>query len=101
MLKKRALSASRDMLIDSSYDVYYYTNTKYLETGYADTQLKWPYWVRPYYYSTTEFQEMTNWLIETMGNCNWFTENARWVGSDQKYWFRDERDRIMFILKWS
>jgi hypothetical protein len=44
---------------------------------------------------------MNKWLLDTMGQNNWFTENARWVGSNQKYWFREEADRTWFILRWS
>jgi len=40
-------------------------------------------------------------MLNTMGDNNWLTENARWVGSNQKYWFRDEADRTFFILRWS
>lgn len=101
MLKKRAMAASRDILIDSFFDVYEYNSMKRLETGYADNQPKWPYWVRPCNYNEQEWYDMDEWLIDTMGDNNWLTKNARWVGSNQKYWFRDERDRTMFILKWS
>jgi hypothetical protein len=101
MLKKRAMAAARDILIDSFFDVYEYNFMKHLETGYADNQPKWPYWVRPYNYDEQEWYDIDKWLLNTMGQNNWLTENARWVGSNQKYWFRDECDRTMFILKWS
>ena len=78
-----------------------WNNTPRLETGYADNQPKWPYWVCPCNYSAPEWFEMNVWMLEIFGNCNWHTENARWVGSDRKYWFRDERDRTLFLLKWS
>jgi len=44
---------------------------------------------------------MSQWVTDTMGDCNWLKENARWVGSNRKYWFRDEADRTFFILRWS
>ena len=27
--------------------------------------------------------------------------NQRWYANDRKFWFRDETDRTMFILRWS
>ena len=86
---------------------------KRIETGYADNQPKWPYWVRPCNYSESEWWNMDQWIVDTMGESDWSVEHARWVGddwsveharwvgSDQKYWFRDERDRTLFLLKWS
>jgi hypothetical protein len=74
---------------------------KRLETGYAGNQPKYPYWVKPCNYSESEWRAMDDWVIDIMGYSDWSVEHARWVGSDQKYWFRDERDRTLFILKWS
>jgi hypothetical protein len=74
---------------------------KRIETGYAGSQPKYPYWVKPRNYSGSEWRAMDVWLLDTMGYSDWSVEHARWVGSDQKYWFRDERDRTMFLLKWS
>ena len=76
-------------------------NIKRLETGYADNQPKWPYWVRPHNYDEKEWREMDKWLLNIMGDNNWHKENTRWVGSNRKYWFRDDADRTFFILRWS
>jgi hypothetical protein len=73
---------------------------KRLETGYADNQTKWPYWVQPRYYNITEWDRMDKWVREIFGNGDWMTEHGLWVGSDRKYWFRNESDRTMFLLKW-
>ena len=106
MKKKRAMAAGRQsgktgLTPDQIWWDEMWNNTPRLETGYADNQPKWPYWVRPCNYSAPEWLEMNVWMLEIFGNCNWHTENARWVGSDRKYWFRDERDRTLFLLKWS
>ena len=111
MLKKRAMAAgrqygktdilTRQQITDMATQWINEIDTKRLETGYADNQPKWPYWIRPYNYDEQEWYDMDKWLLATMGQNNWLTENARWVGSNQKYWFRDERDRTMFILKWA
>ena len=75
---------------------------KRIDTGYADNQPKWPYWVQPRYYTVLDWHKMNVWMTATFGHCDWSTiKNSRWVGSDRKYWFRDERDRTLFLLKWS
>ena len=74
---------------------------KRLDVGYAENQPRWPYWVRPYNYSAKEWLDMTDWMVATFGPSDWLLKNAPYVGLDRKYWFRDERDRIFFILKWS
>jgi hypothetical protein len=73
---------------------------KRIETGYADNQPRWPHWVKPVNYSRKEWDEMSVWMIKTFGNGDWMTEHGLWVGSDRKYWFRNEADRTMFLLKW-
>ena len=98
MLKKRAMAT--DKLASSINDLWLDTR-KSMETGYADNQPKYPFWVQPYNYDSKEWDEMNDWVVDTMGYSDWLQEDARWVGSDRKYWFRDERDRTMFILKWS
>jgi hypothetical protein len=92
MIKKRAMAAGRQfgktgLTTDQIWWDEMWNNTPQLETGYADNQPKW--------------QAMSVWMTNTMGNSNWSVEHARWVGSDRKYWFRDERDRTLFLLKWS
>ena len=96
MFKKRAMSRAR--WVD---DVDSFLPVKRLETGYADDQPKWPYWVKPLNYSTDEWFKMGYWIVDTMGYSDWSVEHARWVGSDRKYWFRDAADRTFFILRWS
>ena len=79
----------------------WYDGRKRFENGYADNQPNYPFWVCPYGYSRDEWLAMDAWVVDTMGYSDWLQKDARWVGSDRKYWFRDERDRTMFILKWS
>ena len=96
MLKKRSMAKAR--WVD---DLDLYNPVKSLATGYADNQPKYPYWVQPLNYSSTEWFKMGYWIVDTIGYSDWSVEHARWVGSDRKYWFRDERDRTMFILRWA
>jgi hypothetical protein len=74
---------------------------KRLESGYADNQPKWRYWVQPCYFNVAEWHQMDYWVRSTFGESNWSTPNGRWVGSDRKYWFRKEADRTLFLLRWS
>jgi hypothetical protein len=76
-------------------------NVKRIETGYANNQPKWPYWVRPYNYARPAWHEMSLWMLDTFGDSDWLQENALWVGSDYKYWFHREQDRTLFLLRWS
>ena len=75
-------------------------NMKRLDVGCADNQPRWPYWVKPCNYSRKEWDDMGVWMITTFGNGDWMMDGL-WVGSDRKYWFRNEADRTMFLLKWS
>jgi hypothetical protein len=107
MIKKQAIAAGRQFgktgLTTARWvdDVDSFIPAKRLETGYAEIQPKWPYWVKPLNYSAEEWLDMTDWMVETFGDTNWSTPGGRWVGSDRKFWFRDEADRTMFLLKWS
>lgn len=96
MFKKRAMSKFRWR--DSDWGI---PDVKRLETGYAEHQPKWPYWIKPLNYSGAEWDEMNIWMIKTFGSCHWGIPNCRWVGSDRKYWFRNAADRTFFILRWS
>ena len=95
MIKKRAMA--KDKWGDGDWVI----TDKSLQTGYAENQPKWPYWVSPHNYSGLEWLRMSQWMVETFGNTDWSTPGGRWVGSDRKYWFRDAADRTFFILRWS
>lgn len=55
--------------------------------------------------------EMEKWCLQTCGESTgsiWAEEKykhsarpgERWYGNNRKFWFRDEQDRMMFVLKW-
>lgn len=52
--------------------------------------------------------EMEKWCIQTFGepgdmweSDDWcWPETARWLKNNRKFWFRNERDRTLFIMKW-
>jgi hypothetical protein len=52
--------------------------------------------------------EMETWCLETFGSGDypiWGENKApepaqRWYTNNRKFWFRDEMDRTIFVLKW-
>jgi hypothetical protein len=57
------------------------------------------------------WREMEDWCINTYGETTgsiWAQEvdkltplvNERWYANNRKFWFRNEKDRTLFILKW-
>ena len=50
------------------------------------------------------WNEMMAWMIEQFGPsaCDGvWTPNMRWYANNAKFWFRNEEDLTMFILRWS
>lgn len=54
------------------------------------------------------WREMETWCIKTFDSTQGsiWGENPppepaqRWYMNDRKFWFRDEKDRLMFVMKW-
>ena len=54
------------------------------------------------------WREMEAWCYETFGDDSypiWGEDRApkpaqRWYKNNRKFWFRDEKDRMIFVLKW-
>lgn len=56
---------------------------------------------------------MEDWTVQTFGAAggvqnpnqisinNFATPGARWYMNNRKFWFRDEADRTMFLLRWA
>ena len=55
------------------------------------------------------WKAMEEWAIATFGEPGevWpkeqfgWPDNMRWCMNNRKFWFRDEKDRTMFIMRWS
>jgi hypothetical protein len=54
--------------------------------------------------------ELEEWCLDRFGGCGdiWGeTKNLtpkphqRWYANNRKFWFRDEKDRLLFVLRWS
>ena len=51
-----------------------------------------------------QWNEMMNWMIQTFGpsaHDGVWTPNMRWYANNAKFWFRNEKDLTMFLLRWS
>ena len=56
------------------------------------------------------WQELQDWCVDKFGECSsiWQeTKNLtpkphqRWYANNRKFWFRNEQDRLLFVLRWS
>jgi len=49
-----------------------------------------------------EFKDMAEWCETTMGRePDTITPNLRWYVSGGQFWFRDDADRTMFVMRWA
>jgi hypothetical protein len=50
------------------------------------------------------WNEMMHWMVTTFGptaHDGVWTPNMRWYANNAKFWFRNEKDLTMFLLRWS
>ena len=50
------------------------------------------------------WNEMMEWMIKNFGPSavdGVWTPNMRWYANNSKFWFRNEKDLTLFILRWS
>lgn len=50
-----------------------------------------------------DWHKMEEWCTQTYGagpKAGVWTHNARWYMNNRKFWFRNEKDLTMFILRW-
>jgi len=47
--------------------------------------------------------DMEIWALDTFGSAGslWDDSLGRWLMNDRKFWFREEKDRNWFIMRWS
>jgi hypothetical protein len=51
-----------------------------------------------------QWSDMMEWMVETFGPTakdGVWTADQRWYVNNAKFWFRDQRDRDWFVLRWS
>jgi hypothetical protein len=97
--KQIADDIDRQVLMSLGYvfDFYleYSTGTvfdqKYLTVAPMNAEGKW--------------SDMIEWMVTTFGPVDdshgVFTPNQRWYANNAKFWFRDQKDRDWFVLRWS
>lgn len=71
-----------------------------------DFTYKQPYWVQPelgglFSKRYDRYQEINDWCNKTFGASTEAWNNPRWSASNRKYWFKYEKDRMLFVLRWS
>jgi hypothetical protein len=60
--------------------------------------------LQPVHYGhSLEWAAMMSWMIDTFGPTSkdgvW-TPSQRWYANNAKFWFREEKDLVVFLLKW-
>lgn len=61
------------------------------------------YWTVHPIVEPTVWSEMMAWMVETFGPTaedGVFTPSQRWYANNAKFWFREEADLLVFLLKW-
>lgn len=50
------------------------------------------------------WNDMMEWMVKTFGptaHDGVWTPGMRWYANNAKFWFRNEQDKMLFVLKWS
>ena len=91
-----------DIIAKELVDVQPMVRPKSIQIGFTDG-IEHPYWVEPIaspsaIFNYTKFDEIhkeqTDWCLKS------FSDND-WVASSYKFYFRNEKDRDWFVLRWS
>lgn len=51
-----------------------------------------------------QWNDMMTWMVKTFGPTakdGVWTADQRWYANNAKFWFRDQKDRDWFVLRWS
>jgi hypothetical protein len=57
-----------------------------------------------FYGHNVEWDEMVAWCVKTLGptpDDGVWTPSMRWYVNNAKFWFRNTKDQLLFVLKWS
>jgi uncharacterized phage-like protein YoqJ len=85
-----------------------------VETGtiWSDDKTIEYYWAKPadyvtiptmrFYEAKATFDHYDAWLTQTFGpSGSWILDNEKWMASQRKYYFREEKDRMLFLLRFT
>jgi hypothetical protein len=108
--KKMSDDIDRQLLgvtLSDDYQLVYDVGTVYGKRYYTVHPVLEPDWINPHKHQV--WADMLAWTIETFGTSNgsiWAESTApepgeRWYVNNAKFWFRDQRDRDWFTLRWS
>jgi len=56
------------------------------------------------YGDSSHWDQMLTWCVDTFGPApkdGVWTPSSRWYANNTRFWFKEEADRTMFILRWS
>jgi hypothetical protein len=52
--------------------------------------------------NSRNWNDMMTWMVDTFGPSDGkIKSDTRWYSTNARFWFRDEKDRTWFILRWS
>ena len=100
------------ILFGESYELKIGTSTLYNDVVYHTAIPEWTPSRHGWY--NQEWNDMVDWCVNMFGPSSedgvehymrgapsvW-TPKERWYANNSKFWFRDEADLLMFVLRWS
>ena len=91
--------------VDSIFDMYNKDKKDQVLIGYSP-EYDQPYWAQPelgglFSRRQQRYEEIDEWVKKTFGESNEGWKNPRWSASNRKYWFKYEKDRTLFVMRWS
>lgn len=89
-------------LNESTHNMYATTGEGWYEGGTV-----YLFWVKPPWGAFGLAVHLKNismlqWCEESFGpHLDWSHKNRRWFANNQKFYFRNEHDRMLFLLRWA
>jgi len=72
---------------------------------YHTVKPMWPEWDSVFNWSdVTPWHDMVAWCVKTYGPTprdGVWTPGARWYVNNTKFWFKNQEDQMIFMLRWS
>lgn len=89
----------------SIFDIFDVDRKDSVNVGYSP-EYEQPYWAEPiaggiFSRRQQRYADIDEWVRKTFGDSNEGWKNPRWSASNRKYWFKYEKDRTLFVMRWS